>query len=121
MATNTTPEFAECLKLEAQMLRNIANWREPAARMEQILNDLLTRDVLTPRDFSPAYYASFIARFAIGENDFATALRVLRLGLIFNTGDEQLLFLTRVLDRIIPPAMLEEFRKKDAEKNPGLI
>ena len=103
------------------MLRDMANWREPAARIEAILGDLLARDVIKPRDFSPTYYAAFIARIAIGENDYVSALRALRLGLSFNTADEQLLFLTRVLDRIIPPEMLEEFKKKEMQQNQGVI
>jgi len=118
--TNATPEFAECLRLEARMLRDMANWRDPASRIEQILNDLLAKNILKPRDFSPSYFAALVARFAIGDNDWNTALRLLRLGLVFSGQDEQLLYLSRVLDRIIPQDMLEKFRKEDAEKHPNL-
>lgn len=121
IATNATPEAAECLKLEARMLREPANWKEPAARIEHILNDLLARNILKPRDISPSYYAAMVARYAIGDNDLFTALRVLRLGFAFSTEDQQLLFLTRVLDRIVPPDLLEQFRKEDAQKNPKVI
>lgn len=118
--TNATPELAECLRLEARMLRDMANWRDPASRIEQILNDLLSKNILKPRDFSPSYYAAFVARFAIGDGDWNTAVRVLRLGLVFSVQDEQLLYLSRVNDRIVPPELLEKFRKEDAQKHPNL-
>ena len=40
--------------------------------------------------------------------------------MIFPEGQDQILFLTRVLDRIMPPELLEELKRKDAQKNPGL-
>lgn len=112
-ASNATPEFAICLRQEARMLRDMANWREPAALIEKTLHDMLARDLLDPKDFTPSYFAALAGRFAIAEGDWNTALRVLRLGLAFNSSDEQILYLTRVLDHIIPPEMLEEFKKKD--------
>jgi spermidine synthase len=117
IATNATPEFAECLKMEAQMLRDPANWREPAAKMETVLTSLLENNRLTPRDFQPGYYAAFLAKWAIGEGDDQAALRYLRIGLSFPQEAEQLLFLTRVLDRIIPPEVMEEYKRRDAERN----
>ena len=118
--TNAVPVYETCLKLEAEMLRNPANWREPAAKIETILTDLANKNMLSPAGFNPCYYAAFIARFAIGDDDYRTAMRYLRLGMIFPQGQDQILFLTRVLDRIMPPEVLEELRKKDAQKNPGL-
>ena len=105
------------LGLESQILRDSTNWRDPATRIEQILTDLLEKNILKPRDFAPSYYAAFIARFAIGDNDWNTALRVLRLGLAFSNSDEQLLYLTRVLDQIVPPDLLEKLKKEDPKKN----
>ena len=119
-STNENPIVAECMKLEARMLRDVVNWREPAARFEKILMDALADPAKRPGDLSPVYYAAFVARFAIGDNDWNTALRVLRLGVPFSHDNEHLLYLTRVLDRIVPPEMLEEFRRQDAIKNPNL-
>ena len=113
---NSTPEFTECLKLEAQILRNPANWKEPAARLEQILTSLMEKENLSPRDFRPSYYAAFLARHAIGDTDYHTAFRLLQLGLAFPQERDQLFFLSRVLDRIVPPDLLEEFRRKDKFK-----
>ena len=117
---NATPEFAECLKLEAQILRDMAHWREPAERMETILNSLVEKNTLQPRDFLPAYYAAFLARCAIGDGDYLAALRILRLGFVFPGNREQMFYLTRVLDRIIPPEVIEEYKRKDAARNPTL-
>jgi uncharacterized protein HemY len=75
---------------------------------------------LNPRGFNAPYYAALLGRFAIGDNDYQKALEYLRLGLIFPQGQEQILYLTRVLDQIMPPDLLEELRRKDAEKNPDL-
>ena len=116
--TNAVPIYATCLKLEAEMLRNQANWREPAKKMEEILVDLGNKSMLNPRGFNPPYYAAFLARFAIGDNDYRSALRYLRLGMIFPQGQEQILYLTRVLDQIMPPELLEELKRKDAQRNP---
>jgi spermidine synthase len=116
VAANATPEFAECLKLEAQILRDPTNRKEPAARMEQILTSLIEKNNRSPRDFRPSYYAGFLARYAIGDNDYHAAFRYLQLGLAFPQDREQLFFLTRVLDRIVPPDVLEEFRRKDRFK-----
>jgi hypothetical protein len=117
IAPNATPEFAECLKLEAQILRNPANWKEPAARMEKILTSLIEKNDLRPRDFRPSYYGAFLTRYAIGDNDYHAAFRYLQLGLAFPQDREQLFFLTRVLDRIVPPDVLEEFRSRDKLKS----
>jgi hypothetical protein len=103
------------------MLRDISNWREPAKRIEEIMTGLLSTEQVKPRDFSPSYYGAFIARFAIAEGDLSLALRILRLGLVFNHEDEQLLYLTRVVDRIVPPELLEKFRQEDARKHPGAL
>ncbi|HVK59649.1 MAG TPA: fused MFS/spermidine synthase [Candidatus Kapabacteria bacterium] len=110
--TNATPEFAECLKLEARILRDMQNWREPAARIEQILSSLAERNILAPRDFRPGYFAAFIARCAIGDGDYRAALRYLRLGFIFPQDHDQLLFLSRVLDRIVPREIVSEFERE---------
>ena len=118
--TNAVPDYATCLKLEAEMLRNPTNWREPAKKIETILTDLIAKNTLSPGGFNPCYYAAFIARFAIGDNDYLSALRYLRLGMIFPQGQDQILYLTRVLDQIMPPELLEELRQRDAQKNPGL-
>ncbi|MGZ8899864.1 MAG: fused MFS/spermidine synthase [Limisphaerales bacterium] len=120
IATNTTPEFAECRTLEARILRDSSNWKEPAGRMEAVLTSLLERNELTPRDFRPSYYAAFLTRWAISNGDYPAAMRYLRIGLSFGQDQDQLLFLTRVLDRVIPPDVLEEYKRKDAERNPTL-
>jgi hypothetical protein len=121
MVSNATPEFAECLKLESQMLRDMSKWKEPATRIEGILTELISKNMLNPRDFSPAYYAGLVARFAMGDNDLTTALRVLRLGMIFSSSNEQLQYLTRVLDRLIPKEVVDQFLKEEAEKKAKAI
>jgi spermidine synthase len=113
---NATPEFAECLKLEAKILRNPGNWKDTAGRIEEVLTSMIAKNNLRPRDFRPTYYAAFIARYAIGDNDYHAAFRYLQLGLAFPQDREQLFFLSRVLDRIVPPDVLEEFRQKDKFK-----
>ena len=117
---NATREFAELLKLEAQILRDSTNWKEPAEKMEKVLISLLERNQLQPRDFAPGYYAAFLAKFSIWDGDYRAALRYLRLGLSFGQEQDQLLYLTRVLDRVIPPDVLQEYKKKDAVRNPTL-
>jgi spermidine synthase len=119
-ATNASPEFAECLKLEAQILRDLSNWREPGARLEQILLELIEKNTLRPIDFSPGYYAAMLARCAIGDNDHASAFRLLRLGMLFPQEREQLIFLSRVLDRIIPPELMEEYLRRASERDERL-
>jgi spermidine synthase len=118
--TNAVPEYATCLQLEAEMLRNPANWREPAKKIEEILIGFANKSMLNPRGFNAPYYAALLGRFAIGDNDYQKALEYLRLGMIFPQGQEQILYLTRVLDQIMPPDLLEELKRKDAEKNPDL-
>jgi hypothetical protein len=113
VASDATPELEECLKLEAQILRSNENWREPGRRIEQILVALIQQNNLTPKDFTPAYYAAFLARFAIGDGDYAAALRLLQLGAVFSYEYEQIQFLSRVVDRIVPPEILEQLRKSD--------
>jgi hypothetical protein len=105
------------LKQEAKILRDLANWREPAARIEKVLLTLLEKNQLTPPNFRPTYFAGFVARCAIGDGDYETALRMLRIGLSFAHDQSQLLYLTRVLDRIIPPQLLEELKRRDAERS----
>lgn len=119
-SANASPEFAECLKLESQILRDLANWREPGARMEQILLSLVEKDKLSPADFRPGYYAAFLARCAIGDGDHVAAFRILRLGMIFPQEQEQMLYLTRVLDRIVPPELMDEYIKKAGERDARL-
>lgn len=117
---NATPEFAECLKLEAQILRDLPNWREPGQRMEQLLISLINQNKLTPPDFRPTYYAALLARCAIGDNDHAAAFRIIRLGMIFPQEREQLNFLSRVLDRIVPAELMEEYIRKAGERDARL-
>jgi hypothetical protein len=104
--TNATPEFRICLTEEARMLRQDAEWKDGAARIEQVLIKILEQRP-AGLDFSPTYYAAFVARFAIGHGDYHTALEVLRLGFSFTTADEQLLFLSRALDRIFPASEIK--------------
>jgi spermidine synthase len=120
VSTNASPEFAELQKLEATILRDMQNWAEPAARVQQILVSLIEKNMLTPPDFKPGYFAAFITRCAIGAGDFNSAFRFLQLGMIFGPEQEQLLFLSRVLDRIVPPEILEQFKREDAARNPTL-
>jgi hypothetical protein len=68
---------------------------------------------MRPRDFSPMYYAAFATRFAIGHGDYNTALKTLRLGFVFSAEDEQLLFLSRALDRIFPAEAIKNLREHD--------
>jgi hypothetical protein len=81
--------------------------------MFEVLKGMIEKGLLNPRDFKPSYYVAFITRCAIGAEDYDAALQFLQIGFAFPQGQDQLLYLTRVLDRAIPPEKLEEFRKKD--------
>ena len=80
--------------------------------------DLIEKENLRPRDFRPTYYAALLARCAIGDGDHAAAFRYLRLGLLFPQDRDQLLYLTRVLDRIIPPELMDEYIRKATTQDP---
>jgi hypothetical protein len=105
--TNATPEFAACLRAEALMLRDDSRWKEGAVRLNQVLVKLLDEHKPRPRDFAPAYYAALITRFAIGHGDYQMGLEALRIGFAFSREDEQLLFLSRALDRIFPASAIK--------------
>ncbi len=107
-------ELIECIKAEAGLLRDEANWTTYAHKIEQILSGLISKDEIQPKDFSPKYFAALVVRSAIGHNDYETALRALRLGFVFDSNDEQLTYLSRVLDRVLPPDVLQ--RAKAADK-----
>lgn len=120
VATNATPQFRECLLAEAFILREDARWKEGADRIEKVLREMSAAHQ-RKLDFSPEYYAALLTRLAIGHRDFEDGLRYLRLGFKFAPTDEQLLFLSRVLDRIAPPDLmtqLEEREKKSEGTQP---
>ncbi|HEV8544054.1 MAG TPA: fused MFS/spermidine synthase [Verrucomicrobiae bacterium] len=108
--TNATPEFKACLEMEAKMLRDDSEWKRCAAKIAEVLTKMISEEKLKPADFSPTYYAALVTRFAIAHDDYETALRTLRLGFVFSMTDEQLTFLSRVVDRIVPPKMMQEFK-----------
>lgn len=114
--TNATPEFAEFLRLEAKLLREQGDWKSIVGQMEQHLTRLVNENRLKFKDFSPQYYAALATRAAIAHRDHHSALRTLRLGLVFSKEDEQLLFLSRVLDRIVPPEELQQLLERDKLK-----
>jgi spermidine synthase len=109
--TNTSPRAAECLRAELALIHNDANWKEGALRIEKVLMEVLEENKTGGLDFSPAYYAAMATRFAIGHGDFVMALRMLRLGFVFARGDAHLEYLSRVLDRVVDPEVLEEIRR----------
>jgi len=116
LRTNLTAEFGEFLKVEAKILREEAKWKENVLRMEEMLTRLVQENKLKFRDFTPPYYAALGTRMAIANRDYEVALRMLRLGMVFDKQDEQLLFLSRVLDRIVPPEILDAAIARDAAK-----
>lgn len=116
--TNISPEFKTCIELEAKLLRDETNWKTHATEITRFLTGQIAQNKVQFRDFSPASFASLVARFAIGHGDYQLALEALRLGFVFNSKDEQLQFLSRVTDRIVPPDVMRDFKKRD--KNPDL-
>jgi spermidine synthase len=110
--TDASLEYVNLLRLEAKLLRDDAKWKESATAIEAIISQVQPKDS-KKIDFSTTYFAALVTRFAIGHGDYATALRMLRLGFNFNPDDEQLLFLSRVVDRIVPPEMLREAQQRD--------
>lgn len=111
-------ELIECVKAEGGILRDEANWKAHAQRINQVLTRLIGRNELRP-GFSPKYFAALAARKAIGRGDYQVALESLRLGFIFDPGDEQLSFLSRVLDRIVPPELMQRVEAADKLAPPG--
>jgi spermidine synthase len=109
-------EVVECVKAEVGLLRDEAHWKTYAEKIEQILTGMIGKDDVRPTDFRPTYYAALAVRNAIGHDDYQTALRALRLGFVFDSNEEQLTYLSRVLDRVVPPDVLQ--RAKAADKLP---
>jgi len=107
ISTNATPEFTACLRAEALMLREDVRWKEGAAQISDVLVKMLSEHKLKPRDFAPTYYAALITRFAIGHRDYKAALEALRIGFAFSRENDQLLFLSRALDRIFPASAIK--------------
>jgi hypothetical protein len=107
-------ELIECVKAEVGFLRDEANWKTYAQKIEQILTGMIAKDDVRPTDFNAKYYAALVVRNAIGHDDYQTALQALRLGFVFDSSDEQLTYLSRVLDRVVPPDVLQ--RAKAADK-----
>jgi spermidine synthase len=107
-------EVIECVKAEAGLLRDDANWKTYARKIEQILTGMIAKNDVQPPDFGPKYFAALVVRSAIGHNDYETALQALRLGFVFDSNDAQLTYLSRVLDRVVPPEVLQ--RAKAADK-----
>lgn len=106
--TNATPQYVELVQIEANILRDDTKWKEGCARIEQILGAMIEADNLRPADFSPPYYAATAVRYGIAFEDYAMALRVLRLGFVFNSQDPQLLYLSRVMDRLVDPETVRQ-------------
>ena len=46
------------------------------------------------------------------DGDYIQALRFLRLGMTFAPEGQQLLYLSRVLDRMVPPELIQEQKKE---------
>jgi len=102
--TKMVPLFAELLRLETLFLSRPDDWSAHCDAVEAILEKLVRENQLKPEQFRPAYYAAVSARYAIGHQDLTRAVKLLKLGLTFQNDDQQLLFLSRLLDRILPPA-----------------
>jgi spermidine synthase len=109
-------ELIECVKSEAGLLRDDAHWKTYGQKIEQILTGMIAKNDIHPKDFGPQYFAALVVRSAIGHDDYQSALRALRLGFVFNSNDEQLTFLSRVLDRVVPPDVLQRARAADKLK-----
>ncbi len=107
-----SPEFRSLLQLEQNFLREPERWAEFADGVEKILLEMVEKKNLKPKDHYPTHYASLSARYALGNQDFPRAMRLLRLGFIFESEDEQLQFLTRALDRMVPPEVLKSLQQQ---------
>lgn len=106
-----TPEFRSLLQIEQNFLREPDRWAELSDEVEKILNEMIEKKNLKPKDHYPTHYASLAARYAMGHGDFPRVMRLLALGFLFNGEDEQLLFLTRTLDRMVPPDTLKQLQQ----------
>ena len=106
---DASPEYAELIGLEADLLRHPENWRSAAIRIYEIMASMKAREKRP--DFVGGFYPALAAKFAMHNGDFALAYRLIRIGFMFSRGDVQLQYMTRVLDRLLPPDQLEELRE----------
>jgi spermidine synthase len=117
---NSSDEYRRLAKIEMQILRQSSDWAQNLDQVEKIL-EKLTDEKYRSTDCAPYYYAALGARFAIQHQDYTRADRLVKLGLMFQPFGDQLLYLSRILDRVAPPEGLASqgrtAQKETAEKN----
>jgi spermidine synthase len=102
-------ENQRLIQWELLILRHPEKAKTAIAEIEKVLSQMIAEKKLTA-DFSPQFYAAMAARFAMRDGEYLEAMRLLKIGMIFAPEGQQLLYLSRVLDRMLPPEMLEKLK-----------
>ena len=103
-------ERIELYRMELELLRNPAEWAQIVDRMEKLMLEVW-QDPEKKAQVPLPYFAALATKYAVGNGDSARALRLCTFGLNVNFQDDDLLFLSRVIDSIIPPEHLQRMQQ----------
>ena len=101
----------ELYRLELKLLRNPGEWQQIVEEMEEILMTVW-QDPARRQEVPIPYFVGLATKYAIGHGDYVRALRLCRFGLNISFNDAEMLYLSRVIDAIIPPEHLRRLQEE---------